>query len=89
MLSHLNVGIVKIPSSSRVIYNHRLIVIYLPLETTCRSQAVVYNVRITLNNFYSNKCQLFCTRAWSPGDKRGGILCKSLTLQTLKQDTEI
>ena len=71
MLSHLNVGVVKIPSRSRVIYNNR--------------QAIIYNVGIALNNFYSNKCQLFCTRAWSPGGKRGGILCKLLTLQTLRR----
>ena len=31
MLNHLNVGIVKITSRSRAIYNNRLIVIYLPL----------------------------------------------------------
>ena len=24
-------------------------------------------MEIALNNFYSNKCQLFCTHAWSPG----------------------
>ena len=41
----------------------------MPLKTTCRSQAIVYTVGIALNNLYSNKCQLFCTHAWSPGGK--------------------
>ena len=48
-------------------------------------QTIVYNVEIVLNNLYSNKCQLFCTHAWSPDGKMGGILCKPLTLYTLQQ----
>ena len=57
----------------------------MPLYTTCHSEAIVYNVGIALNNLYSNKRQLFCTHAWSPGGKRGGILYKPLTLQTLQR----
>ena len=28
--------------------------------------------------YYSNKCQLFCTREHSKGGKRGGKVCESL-----------